>query len=50
MEEVFEYRSRLDGRVFCCLYRRLFIERLGCYLFEMIPGSLRWSENGNKAD
>ena len=50
MEEVFEYRSRLDGRVFWCLYKIVFSDRLGCYLFEMIPGSLRWSENGDKAN
>jgi hypothetical protein len=50
MEEVLEYRSRLDGRFFSCLYKRVFSDRLGCYSFELVPGSLRWSENGNKAD
>jgi hypothetical protein len=50
MENVLEYRSWLDGRFFSCLYKRIFSDRLGCYLFEMVPGSLRWSDDGDKAN
>jgi hypothetical protein len=48
MEDVLEYHGRLDGKCFSCFYRRRFSDRLGCYSFEIIPGSLRWSENGDK--
>ena len=50
MVEIFEYQSRLDGRAFWCLYKKQFSARLGCYQFEMVPGSLRWSDNGDKAN
>src|SRR5262249_37181504 len=49
-EEVFEYCSRLDGRLFSCLYKSVFSDRHGCYLVKMVPGSLRWSDDGNKAN
>lgn len=49
MPEIFKYQSWLDGGAFWCLYKRRFSARLGCYLFEMVPGSLRWSDNGDKA-
>ena len=50
MEAILEYISRLDGNTYRCLYKREYSERLGCYTLMMVPGSLRWIENGNQTD
>ena len=50
MEATLEYVSNLDGRLYRCLYIRDYDERLRCYTLKMVPGSLRWLENGNQTD
>jgi hypothetical protein len=50
LEAILEYTSRLDGNTYRCLYKREYSERLGCYTLMMVPGSLRWIENGNQTD
>jgi hypothetical protein len=50
MEAILEYTSRLDGKSYTCLYAREYNERLRCYTLMMVPGSLRWIENGNQTD
>lgn len=48
MEAVLEYNSKLEGRAYRCLYKREYSERLGCYTLKMVPGSLKWVENGDQ--
>ena len=47
METITEYINQLDGRGYSCLYRTFYDEELHAMAVEMVPGSLRWEENGD---
>jgi hypothetical protein len=50
MEALVEYISMLEGRRYRCLYTREYSRQQGYFVLKMVPGSLRWIENGNQTD